>query len=208
MAKARQRHLLGFLAVMGAGAGIVGAFLSWLRVSPGAIAFEGGAVGGRALGYDTLYGRVALVSCAIGFLLAVVWLARGRNRVLGALLLLAGSVATAAAGLTLVALEDAFVSWGAKEASNPGLVPPNVEQLLQGLIANGTVDVSPGLGAYVTLAAGIVTTVMGLLALLLRPDSRALPSDTMPQAESLLEGQSRRQTGASDKTPPDASEWR
>lgn len=188
MPEARQFHISGLLAVIGAGGGIVGACLSWLKVSSGAIAFEGGAVGGRALGYDTLYGLIALVSSGVAFLLAVVWLARGRNRVLGVLLLLAGGVAAAAAGLTLAALEDAFVSWGAKEASNPDLVPQNVEQLLRGLIANGTVDVIAGLGAYVTLAAGILTTVMGLLALLLRPTSRALSGDTVPQAAAVLEG--------------------
>lgn len=158
----------GLISLIAGAAILIGSFLAWIELSTPVVAFQGGRVTGPKTGLDSVFGIVSIAAAALVIVGALLWIARRSRRVLGVLVLFAGTAATATGLYFLLTLESRFIAAAVDEAASPDLSAAKIEDLLSQLLAAGTLDVRPGIGLFVVLAGSGLAVVVGIAGLMRR----------------------------------------
>lgn len=171
--RAAPRRGTALVALLAGGIAAAGSVMNWMHV-PGGIVFTHNVSVEAAKGTDTPLGMAAAAAAVVLSVAAIAWALRDRSRRGPAVfVLLAGAAILGSAIFTLTTLDARFTDFSVVKVSSVVLPPEGVRQVVAAILSNATAQVRPGIGLILTVGAGGLALLAGLLGF-------ALPRSRMP----------------------------
>ena len=179
MADRSERRFMGVTLLVAGVVAIAGAFLTWVDLSSAGISFAEGSVSADPSGVGSTYGWVAVGGGAVLALAGLIRL-QVRSRSLGFLAIVTAIVVGGVCGFVAATPQERFIDHAVDTAATEAFPADEVRREMETLYVQNAVQVSPGVGLYVS-AAGAVLGLLGGIGLAL-DRSRPSPSAEGPAA--------------------------